>query len=544
MKINQLQVTIGLFVLVFLLIYAPTYSTPYIMDDSHTIQSNQFVQSLKHFGFSWVSAKAYSSSPENYGYRPVTINFSQLCWFLGDGRVAAFQIAKKLLLVVFAFLCFLLWNEWQTVMQTNRKSDFWWGSGGMAFGFFLLHPVATQVGNYIAASSTLLCSLFYVLAFLFYLKFRRLNQMLFLVLAGISYFLAVMSKEEGITLIAILFLTEIFFLRRNAQVKASQKMAWLSMLAMGLIAVLSVYMVVLHFEPTSNIARGSVSRALYFATQWRAYIYYLSTYLWPVQFNFDNFSFQFATEVWTGTNILFLTINSFIVGVGVYLCYRRQEIGLAILGFYIAIAPASSIIPLAESVNDHRHFIPFIFFGFGMIQMVDFVFTKWIKRPKVQAYFVAGLLVFYSTATLVRNFDFSTGRSLWTDTVLKNPESPRAKNNLALDYMAVADYDFAQRLLSRCVADAIYYYPCFINYAVTSAATGDNLTAEEYFKKAIPMDSNLVSSRLFFADFLEKQGRYGEAEKYLAEANLFTNGLNKPVMDRLNTVRAKQAAAQ
>jgi protein O-mannosyl-transferase len=537
-----IKAPVSLLILAFLLIYTPTYTTPYIMDDSHTIQQNQFVHSLSHILMPWFSAKAYSSSPENYGYRPVTTNFSQAMWAVGDGSVVPFQVAKKFLLILVAWFCFLMWKELRRLGNKEENKNLWWGTAGLGFGFFLLHPVGTQVANYIAASSTLLCALFYVLGLLYYFKYRRLSNLKYLVFASIAYFLAVMSKEEGITLIAIVAVCELFYFRGNKLLKKINPLKPMAVLT-G-VALFSVYMIVSHFEPTSNIARGTVPRELYFATQWHAYLYYLGTYFWPFQFNFDNLDFQFVQSLWTFSNILFLLLNLLIAGFGILLCYRKNLLGLAIIGFYISILPASSLIPLAEAVNDHRHFIPFLFFGFGMIYLIEKYLPALFKKPLYQKAAVCLLLVFLATATLYRNLDFISNKTLWIDTVLKNPGSPRAKNNLALVYMAAADYDMAKLILGRCIEEAIYYYPCFINMAVTASATGDDASAEEFFRKALGMDRNYISSRMFFADYLIRKGRNSEAKLLLEEADRFASGLNKPVRDRLDLVNKRLTASK
>ncbi len=533
------KITIGLLLFIFVLVYSPTFKTPFIMDDSHTIQSNQFVHSLEHFAMPWTTAKAYSSSPDNYGYRPLTSNFSQVAWAIGDGSVVPFQIAKKILLMIVAWFCFLMWIEWQKCMKGSDPKGIWWGAGFLAFGFFLFHPVNTQVANYIAASSTLLCGLFYSLAFYLYLRFRRLDNKVYLFLAGLAYFLAVMSKEEGITLIALLVVAELFFLRKSDFIPKRNSL--ISIIFLCSVALFSAYLIVSHFEPTSNIARGTVSRGNYFATQLRAYIFYLSTYFWPFQFNFDNLSFKFSQSIWNATNAVFFAINAAFASLGLFLCYKKESIGLAILGFYITILPASSVIPLAEAVNDHRHFIPFLFFSFGIILGLEKYLPKLVKNPVHEKIIVVTLLVVLASATFYRNLDFVSNKTLWTDTVLKNPNSPRAKNNLALEYMAKAEYEMASALLNNCVSEATYYYPCFINFAITSAATGDDVTSEEYFKKAVEKDNGILSSRLFYSDFLIKRGRDQEAKKYLEEANSFANGLNRPILSKLEEINLRLA---
>lgn len=528
--------------IVFLLVYIPTFKTPFIMDDSHTVQQNQFVHSLKYLGMPWVSAKAYSSSPENYGYRPLTVNFSQAMWALGNGSVIPFQIGKKILLLLVAWLFFLTWKEWRRCNGVKETKNIWWGPFSLAFGFFLLHPVGTQVGNYIAATSTLLCGLFYILGFWIYLKYRRAGDLKYLGLAALAYFLSVMSKEEGITLIGIIAISEIFFLRKNTAVK-KLKIALVSSVFVG-VAAFAIYLIFSHFEPTSNIARGSVPRDLYFATQWRAYFYYFAHFFWPFNFNFDNLDFGFAQKLWTVENAIYFILNAAIVGYATFLSYKKNSIGFAILGFYISILPASSIIPLAEAVNDHRPFIPFLFFGFGMVICLEKYLPRLLRSPFEQIVVAGAILLTLAGATLYRNLDFISNKTIWVDTVLKNPGSPRAKNNVALEYMGTADYNTAFMVLNKCVEQAPYYYPCHINLAITNAATGNEAEAEIHFKKAISMDRNYISSRMFFADYLTRRKRYSEAKVLLEEADNFASGLNKPISDRLIEVKSRLAAKQ
>ena len=54
---------------------------------------------------------------------------------------------------------------------------------------------------------------------------------------------------------------------------------------------------------------------------------------------------------------------------------RRREtrpIAFGILWFFIALLPTSSVVPLAEPMNDHRMFFPFV----GLILAV-----VWARRP-------------------------------------------------------------------------------------------------------------------------------------------------------------------
>ncbi len=517
-----------LVILLFCLAYLPAWKTPFLMDDSHTISNNQFVHSLKYWDFAWTSAKAYSATPDNYGYRPVNTNFNQILWALGDGSPIAFQIAKKLLLILFAWVVLLLWRQWSKTVWARPLDPL---CETLLFGFLLLHPLCTQVANYVAASSSLLCGLFYSASLYFYLKFRSQASWLNLVMAGAMFFLAIMSKEEGITLIGVIALIEFFYLRSRS--------SFLPLAVFALIAAFAAYLIVSHFEPSSDIARGVISRSLYFATQLRAYFHYIGLYIFPIDLNFDNLDFRFATELLNLENAIYLFLNLVLVLLGLYLCWRKNVFGLLLLAFYIAISPASSVIPLAEAVNDHRPFLSFIFFGFGLVLALNQAGKKWIHSSRHRI--LAMWLLFFLMAgmTLERNFDFISGKALWLDTVLKNPHSPRAKNNLALEYMIKADYPMAHMLLQKCTEEAPGYSTCFTNLGIVNSAVGDMDLPDKAFQRAIELDKAVISSRLFYSSFLIAHNRWKEAEGYLIEADRFASGLNEQVRKLLDLVQSK-----
>ena len=168
-----------------------------------------------------------------------------------------------------------------------------------------------------------------------------------------------------------------------------------------------------------------------------------------------------------------------------------------------------------------------------MIQVMEYAGSKWLRNETRERWIIFCLLLALSAGTLYRNFDFISSKAIWLDTVLKNPDSPRAKNNLALEYMAKGQYDIADALLTKCAEEATSYSVCLINLGIVSDAVGNLNKAEEFYKKSMRFDLSKIDSRLFYTRFLMKHGRPQEAKALLEEANAFSNGLNKPILDAL-----------
>lgn len=68
------------------LCYLPSLQGPFILDDAHTVQSNDAIQNPANFFKLWTSARYYSSSPDNWGYRPMQAMYTWTSWQLGQGE--------------------------------------------------------------------------------------------------------------------------------------------------------------------------------------------------------------------------------------------------------------------------------------------------------------------------------------------------------------------------------------------------------------------------------------------------------------------------
>jgi len=107
--------------------------------------------------------------------------------------------------------------------------------------------------------------------------------------------------------------------------------------------------------------------------------------------------------------------------------YRKNKLSFfGVFWIYGTLAVESSFIPVADVMNEHRLYIPM--FGFALI-LIDLLHTilKDEKRLKSVVIFLLLLISFYSIKTLVRNNDWNTEYSLWSDAATKSPNKARAQ---------------------------------------------------------------------------------------------------------------------
>lgn len=509
-------------------IYSPSFRGPYILDDSHTLTTNAFVHSYSGFVGIWSTGRAYSSAAANYGYRPVTTTMNMVLWSVADGATWPFHLAK---MVLFLLTCWLLYKIWSVLLPRVQPEVL-----GAAVLVFAVNPVHSQVVTYIAAIATQWAALFVGLAILSYLKFRATNFRRWHLLSLICALLAILSKEEGVVVVALIPLIEIYLRKiEGARLLSLQRVGTLA--AYLVPAVIGVGLIAWMFEPTQNLVRSQISMWSYFMTQWRAYVRYFAMYFYSYDLNADNLAFGFSSQFLDRDVLIALAMNIGVV-ISALACWRRYPaLTLAVVWFYVGISPASSVVVLSEPVNDHRAFIGYL--GFAI---VGILLLEWLHRKNRTVFLIAAFITVcvYSVMTYQRGDVWSSNEKLWSDTVIKNPTSARALNNLGLELIRHNKYSTALDLLQRCSQVQPDYSACHVNRGVAYAQMGRDAEAEESFALAIKYDQGIIASRYNWAKFLSARGQFAKAQVLLAEADKMAIGLNLDVRMELISVIAQQ----
>lgn len=494
-------------------IYWPSLHGPFILDDAHTVQGNDAIHNPANFFEIWTSARYYSSSPDNWGYRPMQVAYNMLAWQIADGATWPFHVIKILLFSIVVLLFVQIWRE----LQPRASEKALWA----AALFFLVAPAQTQVVSYIAATSTLLGGVGVGVALWQYLLYRRRGGAWRLGISAFAFFLALLSKEETIVFLGLLPLIEVFLRVQSGEprFKARDFAIYALYVMVGVAGLALIYSM---FEPTSDLARGSMGRWPYFMTQWSAYLRYLLMYFVPYDLNADNLEFGFASSfrefrAWGSllANLLLLvTAAAF---------WRRFPLFLfCLLWFYCAISPASSIIVLAEPVNDHRAFLAYLGLGGLMIPVMELLLAKGRKGLIVLLILLVGMAAW----SMRRNVTWASNDTLWEDTLAKNPTSVRAHNNASLNSMARQDWNRSAEILDACLKIEPRYSYCLINRALVGIARGEEALAESLFQRGIEADFTGVNGRRYYAEYLFGRGRISQALPFAEEADRNAHGKN------------------
>ena len=327
-----------------------------------------------------------------------------------------------------------------------------------AAGWYVLHPANAETINYVCARSDTLSTQFLLLAFVLFMYSSRCRKWhLYLIPAGIGILAKPIGGVFPILLLAYLILfenrislTEIFRRKNVPALASSLKKVLPSFLFCGILLVF-----VGRMGPATWVA-GGPSFYHYVITQPYVILRYFTTFFLPIDLSADTD----WTTLKTLMDMRFFIGSLFLLGL-LWVAVRSSKkegtrpISFGILWFLIALLP-TSLTPLAEVMNDHRIFFPYV----GLTMSVSWAIALGLShlRKSVQpvgtfnrALVVAILVVLapYAYGTYQRNKVWHTDETLWRDVTEKSPNNGRGLMNYGLTLMAKADYAGAERYFNK-----------------------------------------------------------------------------------------------
>ena len=383
---------------------------------------------------------------------------------------------------------------------------------------YAVHPANAETVNYIIARSEILSTLGVVLALvLFAGRGAARRYHLYLIPAA----LAVLGKETGamfaplLAVYVVLFELEVSLSEalRPRSIAAILRATWPAfVICFGVVgAAMAV---------ATNYSPGGTSRWHYLLTQPFVMLHYAISLFLPIHLSADT---QWPLVV-TPLDARVLVGGAFVV-VALTIAWRtswRREtrpIAFGILWFFIALLPTSSLVALAEPMNDHRMFFPFV----GLVLAV--VWFAWLtvttRAPQLStAATGAGLVIIAVMAygTWQRNIVWKTEESLWLDATIKSPDNGRGLMNYGVIQMNSGNYRVADEYFERALVYTPNYAYLHVNLGVLKAALGQPAEAERHFREAQRDDPNNPVSYTFYARWLKSIGRTEEARLFAERA--------------------------
>ena len=316
---------------------------------------------------------------------------------------------------------------------------------------FALAPLNSQPVLYVWARSALLCVTLYLAAFLAFMRQRWW-------IGALCFVGALLTKAIAVTLPAVLLAYHLIY-REDADRFGGSGGAtplWRRLVRpVGISALLALAYVAYRqaFLPAWTAdARHAywVTPQIWFMSQWSALLSYVRLFVWPEGLSIDH-DHPYATRFWEfrawGALVLLLVWVSSALKV----VRSHPQVTFATAWFFITLSPESSVLPLAEVVNDHR---PYIASSLGLSVLLVWVIDQGTRRLGTRRWLAFGLVtvvlsVAAVSATRHRTWVWGDKLRLWEATIAASPGNTRAWVNAGETAMSRGELEKARNYLNR-----------------------------------------------------------------------------------------------
>jgi Flp pilus assembly protein TadD len=337
-----------------------------------------------------------------------------------------------------------------------------------------LHPLLTQAVTYTVQRAESLMALFYLLTLYAFVRFAGAQQDSGSTHSGsgawrtvsvVACALGMATKEVMATAPLMILLYDRTF------ISGSFSQAWRTRRGFYL-ALTSTWLVLAALVVSTGGNRGGtvglgtgVPLWAYPLTQFQALTKYIWRAVWPhpLVFEYGTFWVQRASDVLPYAAIIVALLVASAIGLR-----RSPAAGFLGAWFFVILAPTSLAPGTIQMIVEHRAYLPLAAVITLVIAAIHHALGRRSLAPGI------ALAAALTVLTVLRNHDYRSALALWTDTVAKRPENPRAHGGLAEALEEAGRFDEAlahRRQAVRLLPTEAKYHA---NLAIALARAGQN----------------------------------------------------------------------
>ena len=501
----QVVLVVGLVVLV----YAASLPGTFQYDDHPTILQNEAVRDPSLLPRYFVDADLFSGLEGNAMYRPVLLASYLLDYGIAGYHPTAWHLTNILIHALNAVLVLLLTRRLLAVLRPGKPAGYVAFFAALAFA---LHPVHSEVVNYVSSRSSSLATVGFLGALLLHLAWTRgekgrLARVLLAIGSMALLAFGFGGKEIAVAAVPVAFALDLI---DPKEARLPKRFLTASLRVLPLLAVAAIYLFWLRPAVLGSTGVNVSDRMftvdgkvdLYWGggrtifqnllTQARVFWMYAALLLFPHGLAVDRF-------VRVSTSFGEPAVIASVAGIAVVLAllllaWRKERIVTFAGGLYIvALLPTSSVIPLNVLMNEHRLYLP----GVGIAILMGLALGG-LHRRRRKAATVLGLLVAAAWVAVIvpRSLVWQDPLKLWQESVRVSPGSFRSHNQLGAaciaEAQAIGVSDEALPVLERAIrslseAERLYpdWYNAPLNLGIAHRLEGEITRDDAAFAKSI-----------------------------------------------------------
>ena len=429
--INRNIYAIIFFTLGFL-IYGNSLFNDYALDDAIVITNNSFTKK----GFNGISDLLINEGFTGFfgkkkdlvaggRYRPLSlVTFAIEYQFFGMNPF----ISHLINIILYILTTILLFKILVAFFKDSFEKHKYLNIPFIASILFLAHPIHTEVVANIKGRDEIMTVLGSLAALYFTLKYINTEKIKYLAFSSIAIFLALMSKENAITFLAVIPLSVYYF--TNATIKKNITSL------IPLIVVTAIYLIIRN--SIIGLSVGASAKELMnnpylnstiaekFATVFYTMLLYIKLLILPHPLTYDYYPKQIPIINWGD----FRAIISLAVylGMGVIALIglkKKTTISYGIWFYLITFSVVSNLVFNVGTFMNER----FMYFSsIGALIIAAYFITKYLaNKPKIAFSVLGVMLILFSGKTISRNAAWQNDYVLFTTDVKTSSES--AKSN-------------------------------------------------------------------------------------------------------------------
>ena len=420
-------------------IYSNTFFFNYALDDAIVITSNMFTKE----GISGIgdilandSFVGFFKQKKNLvaggRYRPLSIITFAIEYEIFGKNPA---VSHFINVVLYGLTCVLIFMILKKLIRYRERVPWYLSIPFLTVILYASHPIHTEAVANIKGRDEIMTFLGALGALFFTIRYLNTDKLIYLLFSGIVFFLALMSKENAITFVAVIPLTIYFFTNH------SWKKNLISMIPVGVAAAvfLIIRQVVLgdSAKIDSNTAQELLNNPFLLASDSEKYAtvfytlwHYIQLLIFPHPLTYDYYPKHFPIIGWSDPKA-FLSFFLYL-GLGAYAVWgiiKKQLPAYGVAFYLITLSIVSNLVfPVGTFMNERFVYISSLGFVFVVAWFIHYIAKKDLLKPQL-AMVIAVLLTFgYSARTFARNFAWQNDFTLFLTDIDASPNS--IKGNL------------------------------------------------------------------------------------------------------------------
>jgi len=508
-----------LLVLVGLVIYANSFSVPFVFDGKRII-GQAWLEQLWPFELHW------QARTRPLAFFTFALNRAVLGPHLWAYHLVNLVIHLSASIAVFAIVRRTL-VRLETFGPGGQRSS----TVGLCVALlWMAHPLQTGSVTYLVQRTEALMGLFFLLTLYCFIRGVDASRGAFWYVAStVCCALGMATKEVMVSAPLVVALYDWTFvtpswrrlLRRRGGYYAALASTWM------ILAFLLVQNWVISVRLLGYHSFAEVSSVRYALMQPGVILHYLRLAVLPRGLTLD-YLWQ-SPQGWDEVIVPLLVVLS-LLAITAWNLLRRSAWGFVGAFFLLVLAPTSSVLPIRDPAFEHRMYLPLL-----AVVLVVVLGADWVWRRKIvprlptgrwwrgverwaPTVVLCGAVVVLAGLTIARNHDYRSDLAIWRDTAAKRPGNPRAHNNLGAALQEAGDLDEAIEHYQRAIEILPVYAEAHLNLGEALQARGKVQSAIEHYQLGLDLKPENAEAHNNFASLLASQGRSGEAIVHLRRA--------------------------